>query len=61
MRNFIQSLVCDESGVTAVEYAILAGVVVAIIASAGASFSTGLGGLFDALTAKMGAIATNIK
>lgn len=60
MRDFIQSLARDESGVTAVEYAILAGVVVAIIAGAGAAFSDGLGGLFGALTTKMGTIADGI-
>lgn len=60
MRDFIQSLAGDESGVTAVEYAILAGVVVAIIAGAGAAFSTGLGDLFGALTTKMGLIKDSL-
>lgn len=46
MRNFIKSLARDESGVTAVEYAILAGVVVLILGVAGSAFSTALGNAF---------------
>ncbi|NYT61720.1 Flp family type IVb pilin [Alcaligenaceae bacterium] len=50
MRKFIQSLARDESGVTALEYAILAGIVVAILASV-ATLSTDVGARFEALVA----------
>ena len=57
MRNFIESLARDESGVTAVEYAILAGVVVAILVGAGMTFSTALEGAFNRLGLKLDDVA----
>lgn len=50
MRDFIQSLARDESGVTAVEYAILAALVVGILVLAATNFSTALETLWGTVT-----------
>lgn len=49
MRKFIKSLARDESGVTALEYAILGGIVVAVLVTAGVSFKDDLGAAFTAI------------
>ena len=54
MLHFIRSLSRDERGVSALEYAILAGIVVAALVTAGAVLkgdgtTTGIGGLFTSL------------
>jgi pilus assembly protein Flp/PilA len=52
MRNFINMLWRDERGVSALEYAVLAGIVVAAVVAAGAvlgNSTTGLPGLFKTL------------
>ena len=58
MLHFIRSLSRDERGVSALEYAILAGIVVAALVTAGAVLkgdgtSTGIGGLFTSLIQKV--------
>ena len=58
MHNFInflvlKSLVRDERGVSALEYAILAGLIVGVVTAAMGIFGTGLNGAFTALTAKL--------
>ena len=56
MLHFIRSLSRDERGVSALEYAILAGIVVAALVVAGAALSnanTGLPSLFNALMVKI--------
>ena len=53
MRNFIKSLARDERGVTAVEYAILAGAVVAVLSVAGVAFSGALSAAFTKVTTEL--------
>jgi pilus assembly protein Flp/PilA len=53
MLKFINLLKRDERGVTALEYAILAGVIVAAVVGVGASFSTNLQTVFRNLTTKV--------
>lgn len=60
MRKFIQSLARDESGVTALEYAILAGVAVAAIVGATATFGDNLTSIFTKIGTKLGVIDGNI-
>jgi pilus assembly protein Flp/PilA len=60
MRSFITRMWRDERGVSAIEYAILAAIVVAAVVTAGAQLSnatTGLPGLFKSL---MNTISTTI-
>ncbi|WP_322059262.1 Flp family type IVb pilin [Paraburkholderia sp. J63] len=45
MRNFINQLWRDERGVSALEYAILAAIVVSAVVAAGAYLSSTTGGL----------------
>ncbi|PLZ03375.1 Flp family type IVb pilin [Burkholderia sp. WAC0059] len=56
MRQIIRKLWADERGVTALEYAILAAVVVVAVTAAGAVLEnngTGLPGLFTSLMTKI--------
>ncbi|TCG06964.1 pilus assembly protein [Paraburkholderia steynii] len=55
MQRFIRALSHDERGVSALEYAVLAGIVVAAVVAAGAvlSGSGGLQSLFTALITKV--------
>ncbi len=53
MRNFLQSLARDERGVTAVEYGILAAIVIGVLVGAGALFKDALENLWDAVTSGM--------
>lgn len=58
MRNFInllvlKTLVRDERGVSALEYAILAGMIVGVVTVALAGFGDGLATSFTALTTKL--------
>ena len=55
MRKFLISLQRDERGVTALEYAILAGVVVVAVIDAGATQSTTLTTTFSTLSTKISA------
>lgn len=50
MRNFIKSLARDERGVTALEYGILAAIVVGILVGVGSTFDTSLTALWAAVT-----------
>ncbi|MDR5754728.1 MULTISPECIES: Flp family type IVb pilin [Caballeronia] len=49
MRNFFKAFVRDERGVSAMEYAILAGIVVVALTAVGTQFNTGMGTLFTNL------------
>jgi pilus assembly protein Flp/PilA len=49
VRNILARLRSDERGLTAVEYAVLGGIVVGVLATAGATFSTALGTAFTSL------------
>ena len=50
MRNFIQSLARDERGVTALEYGILAAIVVGVLVAASTPFSAALTALWLKVT-----------
>jgi len=52
-RNAISRLIRDETGLAAVEYAVLGGFVVAAIAAVGANFSTELQAAFTNLFASI--------
>jgi pilus assembly protein Flp/PilA len=61
MLRFIKSLSRDERGVSALEYAILAAIVVAALVSVGTIFSStssGLPAIFTSLLAKITAVLT---
>jgi pilus assembly protein Flp/PilA len=57
MSKFIKAFVRDERGVSAMEYAILAGIVVVALTLVGSSFSTNLQAVFNNLTTKVQAAA----
>lgn len=54
MLRFIRFLSRDERGVSALEYAVLAGVIIAAVLGISSSFGTGLSGLFTGLITKAG-------
>jgi pilus assembly protein Flp/PilA len=49
MRNFFNAFVRDERGVSAMEYAVLAGIVVIALGAASTVFSSGLDTMFTSL------------
>lgn len=49
IRNILTRLRNDDRGLTAVEYAVLGGIVVGVLATAGATFSGALGTAFTGL------------
>jgi len=53
MRQFLKFFQRDERGVTALEYAILAGIIVVALVAVGTTFSTNLQAIFVALTTKV--------
>ena len=53
MRQFLKFFRRDERGVTALEYAILAGIIVVALVAVGTTFSTNLQAIFTALTTKV--------
>jgi pilus assembly protein Flp/PilA len=57
MLQSIKSLSRDERGVSALEYAVLAGVVVVAVVAAGVLLNTGLSGVFTNLINKVTAAA----
>ncbi len=61
MIRFILSLSRDERGVSALEYSVLAGIVVVAVAAAGAIFGadTGLPGLFKNMITTVQGVQTN--
>jgi pilus assembly protein Flp/PilA len=52
MLQFINSLSRDERGVSALEYAVLAGIIVVAVVAVGAYFSPALTGVFTSLINK---------
>ncbi|SAL65639.1 Flp/Fap pilin component [Caballeronia peredens] len=54
MQKLIKAFVRDERGVSAMEYAILAGIVVIALVAAGTSFSTSIANLWTGITGAMG-------
>jgi pilus assembly protein Flp/PilA len=53
MSKFLKAFVRDERGVSAMEYAILAGIVVVALGAVGSTFSGSMTGLFSALFTKI--------
>ena len=53
MRQFLKFFRRDERGVTALEYAILAGIIVVALVAVGTTFSTNLQAIFTQLTTKV--------
>lgn len=49
MRNFFKAFVRDERGVSAMEYAVLAGIVVIALGGMAATFKTSIGSMFNTL------------
>lgn len=49
MRKILKAFVRDERGVSALEYAIMAGIVVVALTAVGAGFKTSISGLFTTL------------
>jgi pilus assembly protein Flp/PilA len=49
MSKFLKAFLRDERGVSAIEYAILAGIVVVALTAVGISFNTSMGTLFTTL------------
>ncbi|MFM0349839.1 Flp family type IVb pilin [Paraburkholderia sp. RL17-347-BIC-D] len=58
MIKLLNMLVRDDRGVSAMEYAILAGIVVVALTAVGTTFSGSMTGLFTALFAKITAAST---
>ncbi|CAB3637968.1 hypothetical protein LMG22037_00023 [Paraburkholderia phenoliruptrix] len=52
MLQFIKSLSRDERGVSALEYAVLAGIIIVAVVAVGTVFSPALSSVFTTLTAK---------
>ena len=57
MSKFLKAFVRDERGVSAMEYAILAGIIVVALAAVGSALTTNLGDVFSNLTTKVKAAA----
>ncbi|MFM0441362.1 Flp family type IVb pilin [Paraburkholderia strydomiana] len=55
MVQFIKSMSRDERGVSALEYAVLAGIIIVAVVAVGTVFSPALSGLFTTLTGKVAA------
>ena len=53
MSKFLKAFVRDERGVSAMEYAILAGIIVVALTAVSASFTTGVGTMFSNLFTKI--------
>ena len=53
MSNFLKRFVRDERGVSAMEYAILAGIIVVALAAVGAGLGTSFTNMFDNLFTKV--------
>jgi pilus assembly protein Flp/PilA len=58
MRKILKAFVRDERGVSALEYAIMAGIVVVALTAVGAGFKTSLTGLFTTLFANITTAST---
>ncbi|HEY2022311.1 Flp family type IVb pilin [Paraburkholderia sp.] len=58
MTKFFKAFVRDERGVSALEYAILAGIIVVALTAVGTTFSASLQGIFTNLITKIQAAGT---
>ncbi len=61
MENLLQVLWKDESGATAIEYGLIAGLMAALLIGVLSGFSDKLNGLFTAINDKIGTATDNIK
>ncbi|WP_175942033.1 Flp family type IVb pilin [Caballeronia sp. BCC1704] len=59
MRKFIKAFVRDERGVSAMEYAILAGIVAVALGALASGFSKNIQGWFSDLDSKVTTAKTN--
>ena len=57
MKKFLKAIGRDERGVSALEYAILAGIVVLALTAVGTTFTGSVTGIFTKLTDKVSAAA----
>lgn len=57
MNKFLKAFVRNERGVSAIEYAIMAGIVVVALTAVGTAFNTSLGSLFTSLFTKINTAA----
>ncbi|MGX6998334.1 Flp family type IVb pilin [Caballeronia sp. KNU42] len=57
MSKFLKVFVRNERGVSAIEYAIMAGIVVVALTAVGTAFNTSLGNLFTSLFTKINTAA----
>ncbi|MFL9963016.1 Flp family type IVb pilin [Paraburkholderia sediminicola] len=55
MSKFLKAFVRDERGVSAMEYAILAGIIVVALTAVGTTFKDSMTGIFDNLINKINA------
>jgi pilus assembly protein Flp/PilA len=58
MSKFLKSFIRDERGVSAIEYAILAGIVVVALTAVGTAFNSSMGTLFSTLFANITTAST---
>ena len=54
MRKFLSSLVKDESGATAIEYGLIAGLIAVVIITAVTTVGTNLSGKFNTIATALG-------
>ena len=59
MQKLLKAFVRDDRGVSALEYAILAGIVVVALTAVGGAFSTNLQAIFTNLTTQVKNAATS--
>jgi pilus assembly protein Flp/PilA len=57
MHKFLNVFVRNERGVSAIEYAIMAGIVVVALTAVGTAFNTSIGGLFTSLFTRINTAA----
>ncbi|MBN9668859.1 Flp family type IVb pilin [Roseibium aggregatum] len=58
MKNLFSRFVKDESGATAIEYGLIAGLLSVVIVAAVTSTGTNLSGIFSAISTKLGTAST---
>ena len=61
MLKEIKALWKDESGATAIEYGLIAGIMAAVLITVLGAFGDQLGEMFGAITEKLGSITDSIK
>lgn len=53
MRQFLRAFLRDERGISAMEYALLASMVIVALAAVGATFNSGYSGIFTTMFSKV--------